>query len=106
MDIARFEPTNPAPPVIRTLGMDRDAIEESRSPDAPGPAAIQVWRIELGADDPRREARAALGRILADARGEREPPSLAADENGKPRLAVDPGRLTFNLSHSGELALV
>jgi 4'-phosphopantetheinyl transferase len=31
---------------------------------------------------------------------------LRADENGKPRLAVAPDRLSFNLSHSDELALV
>jgi 4'-phosphopantetheinyl transferase len=86
--------------------MDCDAIEESRSPDAPAPAGIQVWRIELGADDPRGEARAALGRILATALGEPEPPALEPAENGKPRLAVEPGRLSFNLSHSGGLALV
>ena len=53
-----------------------------------------------------RGARAALGRILADALGEPEPPALVQGENGKPRLAVEPGRLAFNLSHSGGLALV
>jgi 4'-phosphopantetheinyl transferase len=67
---------------------------------------IQVWRIELGPDGGRPAARAALGRILADALGEDEPPALGPDENGKPRLAVEPGRLAFNLSHSGGLALV
>jgi 4'-phosphopantetheinyl transferase len=67
---------------------------------------IQVWRVELGADNRRAEARAALGRILAEALGEPEPPVLVPDENGKPRLASEPGRLAFNLSHSGGLALV
>jgi 4'-phosphopantetheinyl transferase len=67
---------------------------------------IQVWRIELGPDGARPAARAALGRILADALGEPEPPALEPGENGKPRLAVDPGRLAFNLSHSRGLALV
>jgi 4'-phosphopantetheinyl transferase len=86
--------------------MDRDAIEQGRSPDVPAPGEIAVWRIELGADDPRHEAREALGRILAAALGEPEPPALVPDEDGKPRLAVDPGRLSFNLSHSGGLALV
>ncbi|HWH20019.1 MAG TPA: 4'-phosphopantetheinyl transferase superfamily protein [Solirubrobacterales bacterium] len=74
--------------------------------DAPDAGEIQVWRIELGDDNPRQEARAALGRILAAALGESEPPALVADENGKPRLAFDPDRLSFNLSHSGGLALV
>ena len=76
------------------------------APPPPTELEVQVWRIELGPDGGRPAAREALGRILADALGEPEPPSLEADENGKPRLAVDPGRLTFNLSHSGELALV
>ncbi len=31
---------------------------------------------------------------------------MSAGENGKPRLAVEPERLAFNLSHSGRLALV
>ncbi|MCW2981906.1 MAG: phosphopantetheinyl transferase [Solirubrobacterales bacterium] len=67
---------------------------------------IQVWRVELGAQVGRSEARAALGRILADALEEPEPPALLPGDNGKPRLAVEPGRLGFNLSHSGALALV
>src|SRR6185437_5472537 len=91
---------------MRTLGMERDAIEQCRSPDVPAPGEIQVWRIELGDDNPRHEARAARGRILAAALGESEPPALVTDENGKPRLAVDPERLSFNLSHSGGLGLV
>jgi 4'-phosphopantetheinyl transferase len=78
----------------------------SPTPPSPSELAVQVWRIELGAEDRRAQARAALGRILADALGEPEPPALERGENGKPRLAVDPGRLSFNLSHSGGLALV
>jgi 4'-phosphopantetheinyl transferase len=90
------------------LGMKREAIAESRSsaaPTAPAAGEVQVRRIELGPDG-RREAGAALGRILAEALGEAGPPALAQGENGKPRLAVEPGRLAFNLSHSGGLALV
>jgi 4'-phosphopantetheinyl transferase len=67
---------------------------------------IQVWRVELGRDDGRVQAREALGRILAAALGEAEPPALLAEENGKPGLALEPGRISFNLSHSGGLALV
>lgn len=82
-------------------------MEQPGSPtDAPEEGEIQVWRIELRADNPRREARGALGRILAAALGEAEPPALGPGENGKPRLADDPARLSFNLSHSGGLALV
>jgi 4'-phosphopantetheinyl transferase len=90
--------------------MTREAIAESRSSDgassAPATVEVQVWRIELGPDGGRPAARAALGRILAEALGEDEPPALAPDEDGKPRLAVEPDRLSFNLSHSGGLALV
>jgi 4'-phosphopantetheinyl transferase len=47
--------------------------------------------------------RAVLGRYLG------APPAaieLELGEHGKPRLAGDAGHLAFNLSHSGELALV
>jgi phosphopantetheinyl transferase len=90
--------------------MDRDAIEECRSSDAapgvPAPGEIHVWRVELGDGGGRRAAGEALGRILAAALDEPEAPALVPAEDGKPRLAVDPGRLSFNLSHSGRLALV
>jgi hypothetical protein len=76
------------------------------APPPPTELEVQIWRIELGPAGGRPAARAALGRILADALGEPEAPSLVADENGKPRLAAEPGRLAFNLSHSGGLALV
>jgi 4'-phosphopantetheinyl transferase len=76
------------------------------APPSPTELEVLVWRIDLGPDGGRSAARAALGRILAEALGEPEPPALVPEENGKPRLAVDPGRLAFNLSHSGGLALV
>jgi 4'-phosphopantetheinyl transferase len=48
-----------------------------------------------------------LRRVLALYLGEAEEEiALARDERGKPRLAADPDRLSFNLSHSGELILV
>jgi 4'-phosphopantetheinyl transferase len=71
-----------------------------------GDLDIEVWRVDLRPDGGRPGARAALGQILANALGEPEPPPLTLGENGKPRLAVDPGLLAFNLSHSGGLALV
>jgi hypothetical protein len=71
-----------------------------------GDLDIEVWRVDLRPDGGRPGARAALGQILADALGEPEPPPLTLGENGKPQLAVEPGRLAFNLSHSGGLALV
>jgi 4'-phosphopantetheinyl transferase len=70
------------------------------------PIEIQVWRVQLGPDDGRREAREALGHILAGALGEAEAPALALGESGKPHLAEDPDRLSFNLSHAGRLALI
>jgi 4'-phosphopantetheinyl transferase len=78
----------------------------SPTPPSPNELEVRVWRIELGPDGGRPAARTALGRILADALGEPEPPALVPGNNGKPRLAVEPGRLAFNLSHSGGLALV
>jgi phosphopantetheinyl transferase len=45
-----------------------------------------------------------LATILSEYLGEAT--ELRADEAGKPRLATEPERLSFNLSHSGELALV
>ena len=63
---------------------------------------MHVWRIEI---DGRAAARAALGEILAGYLGGAAPELVVAD-GGKPRLAAVPGRLAFNLSHSGGLALV
>jgi phosphopantetheinyl transferase len=67
---------------------------------------IRIWRVELAAEDGRRAAREALGEVLAAALGEGAAPALEAAENGKPRLVEEPGRLAFNLSHSGGLALI
>jgi 4'-phosphopantetheinyl transferase len=98
----------------------------------PGPGEVHIWRVEVPAEDARGAARRALATLLADYLGggemrAGEPGRVAteaadaaggaaaseaadiateADPNGKPRLARDPGRLTFNLSHSGSLALV
>jgi 4'-phosphopantetheinyl transferase len=72
----------------------------------PAAGEVHVWRIELPAADSRAAARDALGSILADLLGGGGAAELAAEENGKPRLARDPDRLSFNLSHSGGLALV
>jgi phosphopantetheinyl transferase len=72
-----------------------------RKPPAPG--ELHVWRVEPSGDDRRGAARAALAAILVEYLGAVE---LSVDANGKPRLAVAPERLSFNLSHSGDLALV
>jgi 4'-phosphopantetheinyl transferase len=74
--------------------------------EPPTDQEIHVWRVELAPDDGRDAARAALGRILADYLGDEAPPELALAPAGKPRLAAGPERLSFNLSHSGDLALV
>jgi 4'-phosphopantetheinyl transferase len=47
--------------------------------------------------------RQVLALYLGEAQGEI---ALARDERGKPRLATDPDRLAFNLSHSGDLTLI
>ncbi|HEX3737267.1 MAG TPA: 4'-phosphopantetheinyl transferase superfamily protein [Solirubrobacterales bacterium] len=73
--------------------------------EPPEEDAIHVWRVALGAGG-RVAARAALGRVLADYLGREGAPRLTIAPGGKPRLAAAPERLSFNLSHSGALALV
>jgi 4'-phosphopantetheinyl transferase len=77
-------------------------MKAARKPPAPG--ELHVWRVEPAGDDLRGAARTALAAILGEYLGEAT--ELRADEEGKPRLAIEPERLSFNLSHSGELALV
>lgn len=64
----------------------------------PPAAEVHVWRGNL--EEPLRRV---LSRYLDLSPSEIR---LAIGEHGKPRLAQDPDRLAFNLSHSGELALV
>jgi phosphopantetheinyl transferase len=89
--------------------MKRDGIEEFRLPDSkpapPAPGKVHLWRTELPPISARATARAALREILAGYLGESDP-ELAPGPNGKPGLATAPERLSFNLSHSGALALV
>jgi len=78
---------------------------------------IHVWRVAL-AGGGRAAARAALGELLAACLGTAEPPALTVDPRGKPRLvegaaaggtesgAGGGAPISFNLSHSGELALI
>lgn len=73
---------------------------------APPPGAVHVWRIALGEEDRRDAARRALGEVLAAYLGGPAEAERSVDAGGKPRLAAAPGRLSFNLSHSGGLALV
>jgi hypothetical protein len=75
-------------------------LEFRPAPDRLDPpvAELHVWRLP--------SSPAPLRQVLATYLGE-EPAQieLEAGPHGKPRLA-GPGRLRFNLSHSGELALV
>ena len=90
--------------------MNRDGIAEPRfpgAPEAPGRGEVHVWRIELGAAGGRAAARAALRAILAGYLGRApEEVELTTNERGKPELAATSPPLSFNLSHSGGLALV
>ncbi len=89
--------------------MNRDGIAEPGSPDdtpPPRSGEVHVWRVELESDDRRGGARRALAAILASYLGGGGAAELGVEENGKPRLAREPRRLSFNLSHSGDLALV
>jgi 4'-phosphopantetheinyl transferase len=90
--------------------MNRDGIAEPRSSgDGPAPppvGEVHVWRVELAGDDRRGAARGSLTAILAAYLGGPAATELAADPSGKPRLASAPERLSFNISHSDDLALV
>jgi 4'-phosphopantetheinyl transferase len=72
----------------------------------PEPGEVHVWRVQVPGDDSRGAARRALASLLADYLGGAGTAELGIADNGKPRLARDPGRLSFNLSHSGGLAMV
>ena len=80
-------------------------MEFAAPPDSPDLRAgeAHVWRAELEAVPAALTLRRVLAAYLGEAPEEIE---LAAGEHGKPRLAVEPERLAFNLSHSGRLALV
>jgi phosphopantetheinyl transferase len=65
----------------------------------PPAGELHLWRLTASSS--------ALRRVLAVYLGE-EPARIRLErgEHGKPRLADPQGRLRFNLSHSGEIALV
>jgi 4'-phosphopantetheinyl transferase len=70
----------------------------------PLPAAeAHVWRTAGSTVPSDRTLRQVLALYLDEAP---EEIGLARDGRGKPRLATEPERLAFNLSHSGELTLV
>lgn len=79
----------------------------SAMPSAIEPPAgdeIHIWRIALGRGG-REVARAALRELLGAYLGTPETPALATDPGGKPRLTGE-WPLSFNLSHSGDMALI
>jgi 4'-phosphopantetheinyl transferase len=89
--------------------MDKRQDAHDRSPvERPTPRAgeVHVWRAQVGEDGSRDAARRALAAILAGYLGGAEEAELRLSESGKPQLARDPERLSFNLSHSGRLALI
>jgi 4'-phosphopantetheinyl transferase len=90
--------------------MNRDGIADPRYLDASEPLApgeAHVWQVALPATGGRAAARAALREILGAYLGvEPAAVALTVGENGKPELADGQAPLSFNLSHSGRLALV
>jgi 4'-phosphopantetheinyl transferase len=72
-----------------------------RHPESPA-AEVHVWRAVAGTAPSDRILRQVLGLYLC----EEKEIGLTRGERGKPRLEDEPGRLAFNLSHSGELTLV
>ncbi len=80
-------------------------MEFAAAPDNPDlrSGEVHVWRTVLGtvpADLPLRQV---LALYLDESAEEID---LTQGEHGKPRLAAEPPSLAFNLSHSGDLALV
>lgn len=77
--------------------------------DRPG-TELHVWSIDLGRKSPqcrRAAAQAALREILAAYLGKNpQQIELASGARGKPYLPPPEVELEFNLSHSGEIALV
>jgi 4'-phosphopantetheinyl transferase len=68
---------------------------------------VDVWRVELGGGAARAAARQALRAVLGRYLGQDpEAIELVPGEHGKPALADPAAQLEFNLSHSGDLALV
>lgn len=80
-------------------------MEFAAAPDNPvlRGGEAHVWRAVLGTVPARQTLQRVLGLYLGE---EPEQIELAAGAHGKPRLAEEPARLAFNLSHSGDLALV
>lgn len=106
-------PAGPARPHAAAGQLDiwRAELDPGHWPGPEGLPAVERERAArmLRPDAARRwvAARWALRRVLSLYLG--EPPEairLAAGERGKPALAAAPERLSFNLSHSAELALV
>jgi 4'-phosphopantetheinyl transferase len=90
--------------------MNRDGIAEPLFPSAPAAperGETHVWRVTLPTVEGRAAARRALREILGAYLGTAaEAVAMTIGERGKPRLATSPPPLAFNLSHSGELALI
>jgi 4'-phosphopantetheinyl transferase len=80
-------------------------LEFAAAPDNPDlrGGEVHVWRTALGTVPASLTLRRVLALYLDEAAEEIE---LAQGEHGKPRLAAEPPPLSFNLSHSGDLALV
>jgi 4'-phosphopantetheinyl transferase len=95
--------------------MNTESLESLRLEFLPAPDLLDrpadelhVWSIDLSRKSPqqrRAAANAALRQVLAAYLGTTpQQIELASGEHGKPQLAG--GVLEFNLSHSGEIALV
>jgi 4'-phosphopantetheinyl transferase len=80
-------------------------LEFAPAPDSPDlrDGEVHVWRVAPGTAPADLTLRQVLALYLDEAAEEID---LTKGEHGKPRLAGEPPRLAFNLSHSGDLALV
>lgn len=80
-------------------------MEFAAGPDNPDlrDGEVHVWRAVLGTVPASLTLRQVLALYMDEPAEEIE---LTTGERGKPRLAENPPRLAFNLSHSADLALV
>jgi 4'-phosphopantetheinyl transferase len=80
-------------------------LEFTPAPDSPDlrDGEVHVWRTVLGTVPASLTLRRVLALYMDEPAEEIE---FIEGEHGKPRLAAETPRLAFNLSHSGDLALV
>jgi 4'-phosphopantetheinyl transferase len=90
---------------MNTESLESEHLQFLPPPERPNIPSreLHVWLATLGKAESGRALRQVLALYLEEKPEEIE---FGEDEHGKPRLAVEPERLAFNLSHSGGLTLI